>query len=115
MVTFCTSTQAINKAGHPILPFATHNAEEFVEQAEAVINVNSRFNFVTDYASLTDAKKKILEEVSSNLAGIYLLSSSISGSVRVGMEDTINVLRDGALRGLGILRDKKAQDFVNAT
>jgi hypothetical protein len=31
---------------------------------------------------------------------------------RVEAEDMINILRDGALRGLSILRDKKAQQFL---
>jgi hypothetical protein len=32
---------------------------------------------------------------------------------RTEAEDMINILRDGALRGLSLLKDKKVQDFMN--
>jgi len=36
-------------------------------------------------------------------------------SSRTSAEDMINILRDAALRGLSIIRDKKVVDFFNGT
>ena len=44
----------------------------------------------------------------------YVIQYDFSGfTSRTEAEDMINVLRDAALRGMSILRDKKAQDFAN--
>jgi len=36
-------------------------------------------------------------------------------TTRIEAEDMINILRDAALRGLSIIRDKKVVDFFNGT
>lgn len=47
------------------------------------------------------------------LRSLKSITYEYSESGRVKAEDMINVLRDAALRGLSILRDKKVQDFIN--
>ena len=72
-----------------------------------------RYNFSDNYSSLNTDTKQILKEVASNLAAIYCIQYDMSGfTSRVEAEDMINILRDGALRGLSILRDKKTQEFI---
>jgi len=52
--------------------------------------------------------------VASNLAAIMVIQYDFSGfTSRIEAEDMINVLRDAALRGMSILRDKKQQDFID--
>lgn len=83
-------------------------------QAESTINVLTRFNFSTAYAGLDSAVKGILSDIASSLVAIEAISYDMSGyTTRTEAEDKINVLRDAALRGLSILRDKKNQDFIN--
>ena len=83
-------------------------------QAESVINVATRFNWSDAYAGLNADVKGILKEAASNLAAIYVISYDMSGfTSRIEAEDMINVLRDGFLRNLSLLRDVKKQDFTN--
>lgn len=113
MVTFCTTTQAENKAGANASSAGKNLAEEFIEQAESTINTSCRYNFTANFSDLNSNVKKILEETASNLAAIYIISYDMTGyNQRIMAEDLINVLRDAALRNISILRDKKAQTFI---
>jgi len=112
---FCTTAEVERKAGANCS--ATSKAEaytnDYVHQVESLINTICRYNFSDNYASLNADVKGILKEDASNLAAIYVISYDMSGfTSRIEAEDMINVLRDAALRGMSVLRDKKAQDFV---
>ncbi len=91
-------------------------ANSFIAQAEGVINGACRKVFAVDSATFTAlpaAAKALLTEVASNIAAIYAIQFDMSGfTSRIEAEDMINILRDGALRGLSLLRDKKTQDFL---
>ena len=113
---FATTAEVERKAGANCS--ATSKAEAYVNdymtQVEAQINSACRYNFSDAYSGLNVDTKGILKEIASNLAAIYVIQYDMSGfTSRVEAEDMINILRDAALRGLAILRDKKAQDFVN--
>lgn len=83
-------------------------------QVESQINLVTRFNWSDAYSGLNADTKGILKEVASNLAAIYVIIYDMSGyTSRVEAEDMINVLRDAALRGMALLRDKKSEDFIN--
>tara|TARA_Y100000310_G_C20301073_1_gene631812 strand:- start:254 stop:643 length:390 start_codon:yes stop_codon:yes gene_type:complete len=85
----------------------------FIVEAESNINVSSRFNFTDEYASLNEDVKRILNQIASDLAAMQAIAYDMSGyTSRTEAEDMINVLRDAALRGLSILRDKKPQTFM---
>ncbi len=113
MATFCTTTQAENKAGAGASSEGKGNAEEYIEQAEGTICTMARYDFVDNFDSLTDHAKKILEEAASNLAAIYIISYDMSGyTQRIMAEDLINILRDAALRNISILRDQKAVTYL---
>jgi len=113
---FATTAEVGYKAGSG--KSATSSAEAYVNsfmtQVEAFINAYCRYNFSDNYATLNVDTKGILKEVASNLAAIYVIQYDMSGfASRTAAEDSINVLRDGALRGLAVLRDQKARDFIN--
>ena len=113
---FCTIAEVERKAGANCSAVSKAEAyvDDYTTQAESLINVLCRFNFSDAYAGLDADVRGILKEVASNLAAIYVISYDMSGfTTRTEAEDMINILRDGALRGLSILRDKKAQDFIN--
>ena len=115
---FATTAEVERKAGANAS--ATSSAEAYVNdymtQVESEINVATRHNWSDAYSGLNVDTKGILKEVASNLAAIYVIQYDMSGfTSRVEAEDMINVLRDGALRGLSILRDKKAQTMLNGS
>jgi hypothetical protein len=113
---FATTAEVQYKAGANAS--AVSKAEAYVNsymtQAESIINAMCRYNFSDNYSTLNADVKGILKEVASDLAAIYVIQYDMSGfTSRTEAEDMINILRDGALRGLSILRDKKVQDFIN--
>ena len=83
-------------------------------RAESTCNTVARFNFSDVYATLNADVKGLLSDICSSLVAIEAISYDMGGySSRIEAEDMINVLRDGALRGLSLLRDKKVQDFIS--
>ena len=113
---FATTAEVERKAGANCS--ATSKAEAYVNQymteVESLINTVCRYNFSDAYAGLDADVKGILKEVASNLAAIYVIQYDMSGfTSRIEAEDMVNILRDGALRGLSVLRDKKQQKFIN--
>jgi len=112
---FCTTAEVARKAGANAS--ATSVAEAYVNQyvaeAESEINSVTRYNWSDNYAGLSADVKSILKSAASNLAAIYVITYDMSGfTSRTEAEDMINVLRDGYLRALSILIDKKVQDFM---
>lgn len=112
---FATTAEIQAKAGAGAS--ATYKAEaytnQFVAEAESEINCVCRYNFSDNYSLLNADVKGILKAAASNLAAIYVIQADMSGyTSRTEAEDMINVLRDGYLRALSILRDKKTQDFM---
>jgi len=100
---------------------ATYIAEaygnSFVQQAESVINLICRKVFAVDTAAFTAlpaTTKYALTDAASNLAAIYAIQGDMSAIGRGEAEDRIVVLRDGFLRDISILRDKKIQDFLSS-
>jgi len=113
---FATTAEVSRKAGANAS--STSNVEayinDFMLQVESQINSMCRFNFSDAYSDLNADVKALLKEIASNLAAIYVIQYDMSGfTSRTEAEDMINILRDAALRGLSILRDKKVQEFIN--
>jgi len=87
---------------------------QFINEAESLINAMTRINYSDSYAALNADSKHILSEVASSLAAISCVKYDMAGyTSRIEAEDTINVLRDAALRGLSLLRDKKTTTFID--
>ena len=112
---FATTAEVQYKAGANAS--ATSKAEAYVNsymtQVESLINAVCRFNFSDNYSTLNVDVKGLLKEVASDLAAIYVIQYDMSGfTSRVEAEDMVNILRDAALRGLAVLRDKKVQEFM---
>lgn len=113
---FATTAEVERKAGANCS--ATSKAEAYVNdymaQVESYINAVTRFNWSDEYASLNADVKGLLKEVASNLAAIYVIQYDMSGFTNLReAEDMITTLRDAALRGLALLRDKKAKEFID--
>ena len=113
---FCTTAEVERKAGANCSAVSKAEAytNDYVSQAESLINSVCRYNFSDAYAALNADVKGLLKEAASNLAAIYVIQYDMSGfTSRVEAEDMINILRDAALRAISLLRDKKVQDFIN--
>ena len=87
-------------------------------RAESTINCVTRNNWSDSFSGLNIDVKQILSDFCSSFVAIEALNYKPSGQdgalSRIEYEDRINVLRDGMLRAMSILRDKKVEDFINA-
>lgn len=111
----CSSWAIIARAGLNTNTAAQASAaimEKCSNDAEAVINTSSRYDWTTNWGSLTAVAKPMLSEVASNLGAIYLIAYNMASGSRIEMEDRINILRDASLRGLSLLRDDKTRKFL---
>jgi predicted butyrate kinase (DUF1464 family) len=112
---FATTAEVNYKTGTGANATAKSEAyvNSYMTQVESEINATCRFNFSDNYSSLNVDTKGILKMIASNLAAIYVIQYDMSGyASRIDAEDMINVLRDSALRGLVLLKDKKVTDFI---
>ncbi len=113
---YCTSAAIIAKAGINCNQYAATSQSilaGFCDYADALIDTSSRYNFSGAYSTIAVNIKPILTDTASSLAAINLIAYDMSGYTSRGeAESMITILRDGALRNLAILRDKKVQDFM---
>ena len=111
---FATTAEVQRKVGANAS--TTSNVEAYINQfmteAESLINVFTGNNWSDSYATLNDDARGILKEISSNLAAIDVLNYDPSGMPQSEFQDRINVLRDAAIRGLSVLKNKKPQTFI---
>ena len=115
---FATTAEVERKAGAgaSVVSKTEIYVNDYMTQAESTINVMTRFNWSDAYTGLDVDVKGILKSVASDLAAIYVIQYDMGGyTSRTEAEDMINILRDSALRGMSILRDKKQQTFLEDT
>jgi beta-galactosidase/beta-glucuronidase len=113
---FATTAEVQRKAGANAS--ATSNVEayinDFMTQAEATINVMTRYNWSDAYSGLNVDVKGILKEAASNLAAIYVIQFDFSNfNSRSEAEDMVTILRDGFNRNIQLLQQIAQQDFTN--
>lgn len=115
---FCTDADVARKVKNMSADIDNGDTAEtdvWIADAESLINCVTRFNWSDAYAGLNADVKCLLRQVASDLVAIYCIVYDMSGfTSRVEAEDMINVLRDSALRGLALLRDKKVEEFMRA-
>lgn len=111
---FATSDEILVKAGENYDTSITEaRINALCLQAESEINCASRYNWSDAYAGLNADVKGVLSMAESNLVAMYIVSYNMAGyTSRTEAEDIINVLRDGYLRAIAILKDIKVQTFI---
>lgn len=112
---FATTTEIQRKAGDEADSTATAEAytNDFISQAESLINCICRYNFSDEYASLNADVKGILKMAASNIAAIYCINYNYNlFSSRTNAENQVNVLRDFYLLCISLLKKKETQRFI---
>ena len=87
----------------------------YVLNVEAFINCATRYNWSAAVTAgpLDAAVQGILTETGACLCAIYVIQWDFSGfTTRAAAENSINILRDIALRNISVLRDKTTQTFM---
>lgn len=125
-ITLTTTNACLFKAGKNVSPDMVSSAlifgsdtdtviNEWINQAEGEINMTTTHDWVTEYSSLGDIDKKMLDEIASSLVAINIIAYDMSGyTTRVEAESMISVHRDIALRGMKELKDKNTAEYAGA-
>lgn len=111
---FATSDEILVKAGKDYDTAITEaRINDLCKQAEAEINALCRRNFSDEYANLNTDVQGLLSQAASNHVAIAIIDFNMDAfpSTRIA-ENMVNVLRDGYLRCISLLRDKKTQTFM---
>lgn len=113
---FATTLQVQNKAGDNAS--AVSNTEvyinDFMLQAESIINVMSQDNWSDSYTTLNADVKGILTSGASAWAAMRVIQFDMSGfTSRAEAQTMLDVLQDEFLNAVSILRDIKKRDFMN--
>lgn len=86
-------------------------------RAESIINCVARYNFSDNFSTLNTDVKQILSDFCSSFVAIEALNYKPTGQdaalSRIEFEDRINVLRDGMLRNMQIIKNQKVVTFIN--
>ena len=112
---FATTAEVSRKAGAKAS--AVSNTEAYINQymteAESLINVQTGYNFSDAYAGLNADVKGILKLAASNLAAMHVIQYDMSGfTTRIEAETMLDVLRDGFVKAIEQLREVVKRDFI---
>lgn len=115
--TLTTSGAAIAKAGYgansDIIASAATLAK-YSDDAEGLLNVATRRDWIADYAIITANFKPILSDVVSDLIAMRIISYDMGGYVNLNEAQTIlNVLKDTSTRSIEILKEQKNQEKMS--
>ena len=113
---FATTAEVSRKAGANAS--STSNAEAYINQyiteAESLINIATRYNWSDVYATLNDDTRGLLKQIAGDLAAIYVINFDMSGfTSRAEAQTMMDILLNNAQRGMSLLRDKKIKAFID--
>ena len=115
---FATNAEVLRKVGEnaSATSKAVAYTDQYLTEAEAFINTYTRYNWSDAYGALDVDVKGMLKEAASNLAACYVIQYDMFGYTQLEEAQTmINFLMARVDAILGLLRDKKHQEFmVNA-
>jgi hypothetical protein len=114
--TLCTNSNVAYKAGTSAS--ATSTAEEYTNVyillAEAQLCASARYDWVTNYASISTIGKEILRDAASSYAAVLAINYDMSGfTSRQEALMMINILWAGYQKIINLLeKDNNYKDFI---
>ena len=112
---FATTAEVSRKAGANAS--ATSNVEAYINdymaQAESLINSTLTFNFSDNYSTLNADTRDILKMCASAKAAMMVILFDVDAVGREASQIMLNVLRDEYDLCIQQLKSKNTQDFLN--
>jgi len=114
---FCSEGSVLRKAGANVNPNVSGAiTNQFIGEAESMINNATRINYTDTYSGLNDDTKKTLQQAASDMAGIYAINYDMTDYNSTAEAETmVDILRDRFIQAISILKEKKATDFINGS
>jgi hypothetical protein len=114
--TLCTSAAIIQKAGYNVSSTTATSGTllaSFCDQAEATLSMKTRYDWVTNYASVNANLKPMLADATSDLAAMKVISYDLGRYTGLGYANTmLNVLKNNFDQIVVDLREKTFQEKV---
>jgi hypothetical protein len=113
--TLCCNADVLKSAG--VYANATAVAEAatnvYIKMAEGFVCTQSRYNWVTNYASVSTIGKEFLRDVTSAYAGIKAMEYDMSGyTSRTEAQTMLDILWSSVVECINLLRDEDFKAFV---
>lgn len=114
--TLCTNSNVKYKAGAnaSATSIAEGYTNVYILLAEAQLSASARYDWVTNYASVSAIGKEILRDAASSYAAVQAINYDMSGfSSRQEAITMVNILWAGFQKTLTLLeKDNKYKDFI---
>ena len=114
--TLCSNGDVEKKAGANASATSTAEAytNVYIKEAEAQLATAARYDFVTNYASVSTIGKEILRDAASSYAAVQAINYNMAGfTSRQEALTMVNILWAGFQKALTLLdKDNKFLDFV---
>lgn len=114
MATLLTSAAVKFKAGANVsTDITTAQYDLAMLQAEGRVCAETRFNWVDAYSTLNVDVKYLLEDVTSNIAAIYVINNDMSGFTSLGEAQTMcDILDDNAKAIIKKINDQDTRRYI---
>jgi hypothetical protein len=115
--TLCTNANVELKSG--LNANSTADAEAatnvYIKEAEGFICASARYDFVTNYATVSTIGKEFLRDVASSLAAIKVINYDMGGfTSRTEAQTMLDINYAVVVEGINLLRDDKYRDFIKS-
>lgn len=114
--TLCINADVLKKAGVDASSTSTAEAytNVFIKMAEAQLSTSARYDWVTNYSSVSDIGKEILRDAASSWAAILAINYDMSGfQSRQEALTIVNILWGGFQKVISLLeKDNNYKDFI---
>ena len=114
---FATEAELDAKAGENIdlTGWTEANKNDWISQAESMINCASRVNWTDVYSTINVDIKRILSETASNLVAIYGIQYNFNAfTSRIEAESMVNLLWAKFQQNIQLLEDDRTTKFMNS-
>jgi hypothetical protein len=110
----CVNADVVKKAG--LYANATASAEAFtnvfIKEAEGFICAQSRYDWVTNYASVSTIGKEFLRDAVSSLSAMDVINYDAEGFISTEAQVMLDILWNKVVESVNILRDDNVRSFI---
>jgi hypothetical protein len=111
--TLCNSGAVVLKAGANAAVLTDARYTQLINQAEDFVVCSTRNDYITSYSGLSANKKLILEDVTSCIAAIYVISYDMSGfTSRQEALIMVNILWARIAECMRLLNNDNTRGFI---
>ena len=115
---FCTSGAAIAKAGINVNSSIVASGgalANWSDEIESMICDEARVDLITNFASLTESGKQVLQSISASYIGQQIIGYDPEAIGKSGATVRVNFLENNIRRGLAQIKDDKVKTYLGAT